>query len=153
MTIAFTLEQYLGRNASPSPIRIILQWMRDRSRSGSLNALQSCGEQEIERIAQDCGLSAAEFRTLVRLGPNATDLLERRMEALGVDPIAASVAAPATFRDLQCVCSFCKTAGRCLRDLGRDPSDPAWKDYCPNAKTLTTLQAEGNRGGPNGGAP
>jgi hypothetical protein len=75
------------------------------------------------------------------------------MEALGLDPIAASVAAPATFRDLQRVCSFCKTAGRCLCDLGRDPSDPAWKDYCPNAKTLTMLQAEGNRGSPNGGAP
>jgi hypothetical protein len=80
---------------------------------------------------------------LARLGPNATDLLERRMEALSLDPIAVSIAAPRTFRDLQRVCSFCETAGRCLRDLGRDPSASAWKDYCPNAKTLTALQAEG----------
>lgn len=140
--------------ASPSPIRSILQWMRDASRTGRLNdALYRLGQQEIERFAQDCGVSAAEFRGLARLGPNATDLLERRMEVLGLDPIAVSKAAPRTFRNLQRVCSFCETAGRCQRDLGRDPTASAWKDYCPNAKLLTALQAENTGGIPNGRAP
>ena len=26
-------------------------------------------------------------------------------------------------------------------DLARDPADPAWQDYCPNAATLTALNA------------
>ena len=25
------------------------------------------------------------------------------------------------------------------RDLARDPADPVWKDYCPNAQTLTAF--------------
>ena len=36
-----------------SPIEIILQWMFDQSRSKTLNELQSCGEQEVERVARD----------------------------------------------------------------------------------------------------
>lgn len=119
-----------------SPIKATLQWMWNQTRSNPLNELQSRGEQEIERIARDSGLSVAEFRVLASLGPNATDLLDRRMAALGLDPIAT---APHTFRDLQRICSFCESRRRCLRDLARDPAIPAWKDYCPNAKTLMAL--------------
>jgi len=136
-----------------SPIDTILQWMCDRSRSKTLNELQSCGEQEVERIPRESGLSVAEFRALACLGPNATDLLERRMAALGLDPIAGSAAAPPTFRDLQRICSFCERPRRCLRDLARDAAIPAWKDYCPNAKTLMALQAKGQQGTPTRGAP
>ncbi len=131
---------------SSSPIEAILQWMWDRSRSRTLNELQSCGEQEVERIAQDSGLSVAEFRMLACLGPNATDLLERRMAALGHDPIAVSAAVPQTFRDLQRICSYCESPRQCLRDLARDPANPAWKDYCPNAKMLMVLHAKGQHG-------
>ena len=120
-----------------SPIETILQWMCDQSRSKTLNELQSCGEQEVERIARDSGLSVAEFRVLACLGPNATDLLERRQ----------------TFRDLQRICSFCESPRRCLRDLARDSAIPAWKDYCPNAKTLMALYAKGQHGIPTRGAP
>ena len=118
-----------------------------------LNELQSCGEQEVQRIARDSGLSVAEFRVLACLGPNATDLLERRMAALGLDPIAVSAAAPQTFRDLQRICSYCESPRRCLRDLARDPAIPAWKDYCPNAKMLMALHAKGQHGIPTRCAP
>ena len=135
-----------------SPIEIILQWMFDQNRSKTLK-LQSCGEQEVERVARDSKPSVAEFRVLACLGPNATDLLERRMAALGLDPIAVSTAAPQTFRDLQRICSFCESPRRCLRDLARDPAIPAWKDYCPNAKTLMALYAKGQHGILTRGAP
>jgi Family of unknown function (DUF6455) len=138
---------------SSSPIEAILQWMWDRSRSKTLNELQSCGEQEVQRIARNSGVSVAEFRMLARLGPNATDLLERRMAALGLDSIAVSTAAPQTFRDLQRICSYCESPRRCLRDLARDPANPAWKDYCPNAKMLMALHAKAQRGIPTRCAP
>jgi hypothetical protein len=136
-----------------SPIETVLRWMCDRSRSKTLNELQSCGEQEVERIARDSGLSVAEFRVLACLGPNVTDLLEHRMAALGLDPIAVSAAAPQTLRDLQRICSLCESPRRCLRDLARDPAIPAWKDYCPNAKTLMALHAKDRHGIPTRGAP
>ena len=37
-------------------------------------------------MAQDAGVSAAEFRKLSQLGPEGADLLLRRMEALDLDP-------------------------------------------------------------------
>jgi hypothetical protein len=59
---------------SQSPIRAILQWIWDQSRSNTLAHLQSCAEQEVERIARDTGISPSDFRALVSLGPNASDL-------------------------------------------------------------------------------
>ena len=126
---------------SRSPIQAILQWIWDQSRSKTLDQLRSCGEQEVERIARDSGLSPSDFRALAKLGPNASDLLERRMAVLDLDPVEVSEVAPLTFRDLQRVCSFCQSHGRCLRDLARDPAKLEWKDYCPNVETLMALDA------------
>ena len=124
-----------------SPIRAVLQWMWDQSRSNTLAQLQSCAEQEVERIARDTGMSPSDFRALVSLGPNASDLLERRMAVLDLDPVEVSEIAPQTFRDLQRVCSFCQSHRRCLRDLASDPGKSEWKDYCPNVETLMALDA------------
>jgi len=61
------------------------------------------------------------------------------MAALGLDPVEVSKIESQTFRDLQRVCSFCRSHRRCLRDLARDPGKPEWKDYCPNVETLMAL--------------
>jgi hypothetical protein len=133
------MSALLNRMKSWSPLSAIWQWIRDNN--NTLDDLQRCAEGEIERIAGDNGLSVSEFRTLATLGPNAADLLERRMAALDLDPVEVSQTAPHTFRDLQKLCSLCKNHGRCLRDLARDPANEAWKDYCPNAGTLLALDA------------
>jgi len=125
--------------SSQSPIRAVLQWIWDQSRCSTLAHLQSCAEQEVERIARDTGISPSDFRALVSLGPNASDPVERRMAVLDHDPVEVSKIAPQTFRDLQRVCSFCQSHRRCLRDLARDPGKSEWKDYCPNVETLMAL--------------
>ncbi len=125
--------------ASHSPVHALLEWIYEHSRSNILSELQLRGENEIERIAKDAGLSVSEFRRLARLGPNAPDLLERRMAALDLNPTEVSATAPQTFHDMQRVCTFCEYQRQCRRDLARDPAIPAWKDYCPNAATLTEL--------------
>ena len=124
-----------------SLIYVILQWIWDRSRSNTLDELRSCGEKEVERIARDSGISASDLPALVRLGPNASDLLERRMAALDLDQVEVSAIAPETFRDLQRVCSFCQSHRRCLRDLAHGPAKPDWRDYCPNVEALMALDA------------
>jgi len=129
------------KESAHSAIKAMLQWIWRQCRSNDLNELRSCGEKEIERIAKDSGLSVSEFHKLASLGPNAVDLLERRMTALDLDPVEVSAIAPQTFRDLQRVCSFCESHGRCLRDLARDPANAAWKKYCPNVTTLMALDA------------
>ncbi len=134
----FTLPR---AEVSCSPIYALLQWMWDLSRDTTLHQLQACGEREVERIARDNGLSTADFRALASLGPNASDLLERRMAALDLDPTEVSATVPQTFHDLQRVCSFCKDQRRCLRNRGCDSANAARKDYCPNVETLMALDA------------
>jgi hypothetical protein len=131
---------------SHSPLHAVLRWIWEVSRDATLDDLKSCGVREIERIARENGLSNADFRALVKLGPGAADpvaadLLERRMAALDLDPKEVCEIAPQTFRELQQVCPLCKSRGRCLEDLTRTPSSAAWKNYCPNVETLMALNA------------
>jgi hypothetical protein len=64
------------------------------------------------------------------------------MEALGLDPNEVAHTEPQTLHDMQRLCSMCSSHGRCARDLSRNPADPAWKDYCPNAGTLDALDKQ-----------
>ena len=124
-----------------SPTKAISQWLRDWTRRGSALELKCCGEDEVERMAKDIGVSASELRRLATLGPDSADLLLRRMAALDLDRKEVSQTEPRTFQDLQRVCTMCNRHRRCKGDLARDSADPAWQDYCPNATTLMALNA------------
>ena len=124
-----------------SPTKAVLQWWRDWIRKGPALELKCCGEDEVERMAKDIGLSASELRRLANLGPDSADLLLRRMAALDLDRNEVSRTEPRTFQDLQRVCTMCDSKRWCKRDLTRDSADPAWQDYCPNATTLMALNA------------
>jgi Family of unknown function (DUF6455) len=105
------------------------------------SSLANCSEEGLERMAHDLGVSGSELRKLASHGPESADSLLRRMAALDLDQNEVARTERATFQDLQRVCTMCECHKRCARDLARDPHDPAWKDYCPNAQTLTALSA------------
>jgi hypothetical protein len=73
---------------------------------------------------------------------DAADLLPRRMGALGLDPTETARQEPAVLRDMQRLCSFCQSKGRCEHDLDLAARNPVWEKYCPNVGTLKDLQAE-----------
>ena len=120
-----------------SPMEAIRQWYRGLTRSQS--TLAECGAEGLERMAHDIGVSSAELYKLASRGPGSADLLCRRMEVLDLDHDEVARVERGTFQDLQRVCSMCDCKKRGARDLARDPADPVWKDYCPNAQTLTAL--------------
>jgi hypothetical protein len=130
----------LGRKSS-SPIKAISQWLRDWARKSSARELRCCGEEEVERMARDIGMSASELRRIAALGPDSADPLLRRMAALDLDRKEVSQTESRTFQDLQRVCTMCNSKRRCKRDLAHDSDDPVWQDYCPNAATLMALNA------------
>jgi hypothetical protein len=130
----------LGRK-SPPPIKAISQWLRDWARKSSALELRCYGEEEVERMAKDIGMSASELRRIAALGPDSADLLLRRMAALDLDRKEVSRTESRTFQDLQRVCTMCNSKRRCKRDLAHDSDDPVWQDYCPNAATLMALNA------------
>jgi hypothetical protein len=124
-----------------SPFEALSRWWRDWTERGAASELRCCAEDEIARMAQDAGVSVTEFRKLSRLGPEAADLLLRRMEALNLDPKEVSQTERRTLQDLQRVCAMCESHRRCARDLAHDSENPVWEDYCPNAETLKSLNA------------
>ena len=122
--------------------KTISKWWSERTGRGfALSELTCSGEGEVERIAKDVGISAPELRALVRRGPEAANLLLRRMAAIDLDRTEVSRTEPRTLQDLQRVCTMCESKRRCSRDLVRDAADPGWQDYCPNAGTLKALDA------------
>ena len=123
------------------PLARFISWWRTRS---ELADLECCGSAEVDRVARDLGISASELRTLASYGPNAAELLNRRMAALRIDPDRVGTLDPFTLRDLQRLCTTCRSRRQCARDLA-DPSAAEsrqdWQDYCPNAATLNMLVA------------
>jgi len=123
-------------------VSTLSRWYRNwnTARKGGFE-LQCAGAAEVERIAQELGLSSFELQNLVS-HPDERELLAERMAALHLEPVSLAQSEPATFRDLQRVCALCGVRDRCAVDLeeqGRDPAWQEWRDYCPNATTLSAL--------------
>jgi hypothetical protein len=117
-----------------SPLQAFLHWL-----SHAQSGFGICSDEDVERMAHDVGSSTAELRQLASKGPESADLLQDRMAALDLDRGEVARREPATFQDLQRVCTMCSCHRRCARDLERDPLNAAWEDYCPNVTTLKAL--------------
>ena len=117
----------------------MLKWCRDRIKADRTSELTLCGETEVERMARDICMSVAELRAAAKRGPNAAHLLQRRMTAFDLDPREVARTDPATSRDMQRVCTLCKSHGRCALDFARRSPLAAWERYCPNTSTLMAL--------------
>ncbi len=133
--------------APPRPWSIldsVRRWYRNwnAAREGAFE-LQCAGADEVERIAQELGLSSFELQSLVS-HPDERELLAKRMAGVHLEPRAVAQSDPSTSRDLQRVCAMCGFKYRCARDLAVEALDPSWqqwRDYCPNAATLSALGA------------
>jgi hypothetical protein len=76
--------------------------------------------------------------------PTAPDdeLLECRMAMLGLQLDAAASGNADTLNEVMRRCRSCGYREACAVDLKRDPNNPVWETYCPNAGTLVELAAE-----------
>jgi len=116
-------------------------WRKWRGANTRLSDLVCCGEYEVERMAHDLGMPVSELRKIAKHGPEAADLLVRRMAVLDLDCKEVAATAPGVFQDLQRLCTLCESHRQCARDLTRKPTDKAWEDYCPNVALLKLLDA------------
>jgi hypothetical protein len=110
-------------------------WVSAVRRSAELDRLDS---RELKRLATDVGLSVGELREFGGYGRRTAALLSRRLANMRLTH--AAHAQPVLFRDMERVCLHCEAQDRCERDLNRNPLDPAWLRYCPNADALNSLQ-------------
>ena len=127
----------------PGFARLLAHWWRSwNGRRRTMVDLDGCGPAEMERIARDVGVSGADFSILAGKWPDAADQLYWRMNEIKLDREGITQADPQVMRDLQRVCTVCGSKRRCAHELAKNPSDPAWQKYCPNATTLRALAAE-----------
>ena len=124
-----------------SPIAALIRWCQHWSGWNSAE-LRNWDSETVASLAREAGVSADEFRQLARKDQHAADPLLARMAAMDLDPKEVGKVEPLAMRDMQRVCSMCESHGRCLRDLKQDADDPVWKQYCPNADTLTALDKQ-----------
>jgi hypothetical protein len=118
-------------------------WRRHALINGNMSDLDAFSPAEMAHIAQDVGVSAGELRVLARHGSDAAHLLERRLDALGLSSAELANTACAQLRDMERLCTLCRSKNRCQRDLAADPGDSVWRRYCPNEETLTALARDG----------
>ena len=135
-----TLRRRMGSIAGS-----VAQWWQNWTRKNSSSELEYYSGEDMQGLARDMNIrdlsiSVAELRELARYGPDQADLLRRRMVALGLDPVALARSDGAVLRDLQRLCTMCRSHSRCARDLAStDPVSEDWQDYCPNAAMLKML--------------
>jgi hypothetical protein len=101
-----------------------------------------CSVYELKRRAHYLGIPVAQLRWVSSYSPDPISLLERRMEALSLNPDDVAHVEPLTVRELQQRCVRCEKRGQCALDLADKFTDPGWqywREYCPNATTLTML--------------
>ena len=102
--------------------------------------LAGIDREELQRMAREFGMSVPDLENLVARGPQAADLLHERMRALGIARADVEDVARGLMRDLERTCACCDGKDACGQDLAERPDDPAWKDYCPNATSLESVQ-------------
>jgi Family of unknown function (DUF6455) len=130
-----TLRRRMGSIAGS-----VAQWWQNWTRKNSSSELEYYSGEDMQGLARDLSISVAELRELARYGPDQADLLRRRMVALGLDPVALARSDGVVLRDLQRLCTMCRSHSRCARDLAStDPVSEDWQDYCPNAAMLKML--------------
>jgi len=78
------------------------------------------------------GLSTADLLALASKGPDAANLLPRRISALHMDAAEISRVEPRVLRDLQRLCSLCESKGQRAHDLDQSVATREWERYCPN---------------------
>ena len=118
----------------------VAEWVRTYARRrGYRNELMNCSADDVARIAADLKVNQGELAALAEKGPNAADLLQKLLVALGINPKGLDHHDPAVMRDLQRSCIMCDEKGRCTFDVTNGAITEKFRDYCPNAFTLDAL--------------
>jgi len=119
----------------------LARWWRRWVGCRAAELVEACrlGANDVEYLTNGAWSAAPDPQGTTGAGPDQAKLLERRMMALDLDPYELGLSEAALARLLQRRCGLCGSRDRCIHDLEQEPADPVWREYCPNATTLTTL--------------
>ena len=115
------------------------RWQRALHRHRSMAELAASPPSELHRIAQDVGLGDGALKSLACSHAGPSELMPKRLQALGLDPTYFRYARTAAYRDMERVCGTCKSWRRCARDLAKGDVQAGMQGYCLNAPTIDAL--------------
>lgn len=118
---------------------MIRQW---RTNLASAHEIEGLGSGERGALARDIGIPEGVLARLAAARAEAGLELAHLMQALSMNVEAVGHRHPAVVRDMSIVCSGCRAAARCRRDLAAGLSAATFDEYCPNADTLKELARE-----------
>jgi len=126
--------------------RAVTQCWRRWVGTGSASFQRESGGSKDMQPPDRYPMPTPELLSISSQGLYGSNLLERRMAALHLDPKELARSEPELFRNLQRLCTSCRSPMRCAQELAqefaRNPSEPAsneWRDYCPNGTALNML--------------
>jgi len=131
-----------GQKRRPSLFASILAWCSDHVRGVAPSGCERDSPAQVSEVVEAVGPSAAA-PDLPRHSYDAS-LLFRRMAALQVDRDEIASDDPLLFRELQALCTLCRSKERCVLDLAQERENEGWREYCLNATTLNALGAVQN---------
>ena len=118
----------------------IAQWIvKYRYARGIRNEFMNCSAEDVAGMARELNITPTELAALAQKGPNAANLLQKLLIALGVDPNGLANDDPLVMRDLQRLCITCGYKRQCEFDLANGQLVDNFREYCPNAFTLDAL--------------
>jgi hypothetical protein len=129
----------------PSVLAAILAWCNNRRGAIASFAHGRLSTDQASDVVENPGASG-EAPEFPRYSYDAS-LLFRRMAALQVDRDELVSDDPLLFRELQALCTLCRSKERCVLDLAQEGDERAnreWREYCLNATTLNALGAVQN---------
>jgi hypothetical protein len=122
---------------NPGLLGRVLSWVRAHANPGSDLAMLS--REELRHIAGDLSLAESDLLSLSAGARDNTVLMERMMRARGLDPDQMRHRFVTLLRDVERVCTQCKSTGKCQRELDAATARLHCHDYCPNAATFEDL--------------
>ena len=126
----------------------MIEWMVDKvtdalahhRRRVALREMEALG-CEMPAIARDLGLTELQLRALALQEPGVPKHLKRMVAALQITDKFESADATLS-RDMQSLCSLCKTKRRCGRELRGGTASQRFEEFCPNAHNLIALRGD-----------
>jgi hypothetical protein len=108
-------------------------------RGGARHAPAPLSDADLRYMASDLGITVADLIDVLPRAADHTLLMDRMMQARGLDPQAVRRMPAALVRDLEMTCTRCTAARRCRRDLEAGAAAVNCHDYCGNADTFDAI--------------
>jgi hypothetical protein len=120
--------------------RVARWWHETRDHWQKLRELRDLAPEDLQRMAHETGMSESEFARMAKQADGLPELLARRLASLNMNPADIEKLSPVLLGDLARTCCGCGDKKQCKADFAVGDPEEAWKGYCPNAGTLTSLR-------------